>query len=77
MKRIAVLDDYQGAVLSLPCWARLVGRAAVDVFRDTPASEAALAGRLRPYEIVVAIRERTRFTASLLERLPGLELLAL
>jgi phosphoglycerate dehydrogenase-like enzyme len=77
VKRIAVLDDYQGAVLSLPCWAGLTGRAAVDAFRDTPASEGALAGRLRPYEIIVPIRERTRFTASLLERLPGLELLAL
>ena len=77
MKQIAVLDDYQGAVLSLPCWARLAGRAAVDVFRDTLASEGALAGRLRPYEIIVPIRERTRFTASLLERLSGLELLAL
>jgi phosphoglycerate dehydrogenase-like enzyme len=77
VKRIAVLDDYQGAVLSLPCWARLTGRATVDAFRDTPASEGELAGRLRPYEIIVPIRERTRFTASLLERLPGLELLAL
>jgi len=77
VKRIAVLDDYQGAVLSLPCWAGLAGRAAVDAFRDTPASEGALAGRLRPYEIIVPIRERTRFTAPLLERLPSLELLAL
>jgi phosphoglycerate dehydrogenase-like enzyme len=77
VKRIAVLDDYQGAVLSFPCWARLAGRAAVDVFRDTPASEEALAGRLRPYEIIVPIRERTRFTASLLEWLPSLKLLAL
>ncbi len=77
MKRIAVLDDYQGAALSLPCWARLAGRAAVDVFRDTPASEGELASRLRPYEIIVPIRERTRFTASLFERLPSLELLAL
>jgi phosphoglycerate dehydrogenase-like enzyme len=77
VKRIAVLDDYQGAVLSLPCWARLAGWATVDVFRDTPASEGALVDRMRPYEIIVPIRERTRFTASLLERLPSLELLAL
>ncbi len=77
MKRIAVLDDYQGAVLSLPCWARLAGRAAIDVYRDVPANEQTLLRRLRPYQIIVPIRERTRFPASLLEQLPSLELLSL
>ena len=77
MKRIAVLDDYQGVVLSLPYWAGLAGRASVDVYRDTPADQEALAGRLQRYEIVVPIRERTRFPASLLQGLRSLELLAL
>ena len=77
MKRVAVLDDYQEVVLSLPYWAQLAGRATVDAYRDTPADEEALARRLQPYEIVVPIRERTRFPASLLQRLPSLELLAL
>jgi phosphoglycerate dehydrogenase-like enzyme len=77
VKRVAVLDDYQGEVLALPCWQRLAGRATVDLYRDTLASEEALARRLQPYEILVPIRERTRFSASLLARLPALELLAL
>jgi phosphoglycerate dehydrogenase-like enzyme len=77
MKRIAILDDYQGTVLLLPYWARLAGRAMVDAFRDTIASEDGLVRRLGPYEILVLIRERTRFPASLLARLPALELLAL
>ncbi len=77
MKRIAILDDYQGTAASLPYWSRLNGRASVDLFRDTLASEDALAARLRPYEILVLIRERTRFPASLIQRLPALELLAL
>lgn len=77
MKRIAVLDDYQGVVLSLPYWARLAGRASVDAYRDTPANEGALVRRLRQYEILVPIRERTAFPASVLDRLPSLELLAL
>jgi phosphoglycerate dehydrogenase-like enzyme len=77
MKRIAVLDDYQGVVLSLPYWERLAGRASVDVYRDTLADEGALVRRLRQYEIVVPIRERTAFSASLLDRLTSLELLAL
>jgi phosphoglycerate dehydrogenase-like enzyme len=76
MKRIAILDDYQGMVLSLPYWERLKDRARVEVFRDTLADEDALARRLTPYEILVLIRERTRFPASLLARLPNLEFLA-
>jgi phosphoglycerate dehydrogenase-like enzyme len=77
VKRVAVLDGYQGEVLALPCWQRLAGRAAVDLYRDTLGSEDALARRLAPYEILVPIRERTRFAASLLARLPALGLLAL
>lgn len=77
VKRIALLDDYQGVVLSLPFWAGLAGRATVDVYRDTLANEESLARRLRPYEIIVPIRERTHFPASLLEQLPSLELLSL
>ena len=77
MKRIAILDDYQGAALSAASWGQLDGRASVDVYRDTVTSEDDLVARLAAYEILVLIRERTRFPASLLARLPALELLAL
>ncbi len=77
MKHIAVLDDYQDAVRSLPYWTSLAERATLEVYRDAPPSEEALARRLQPYEIVVPIRERTIFTASLLKQLGNLELLAL
>jgi phosphoglycerate dehydrogenase-like enzyme len=49
----------------------------VDVYRDALRSEDDLVARLAAYEIIVLIRERTRFPASLLARLPALELLAL
>ncbi|HSB68296.1 MAG TPA: D-2-hydroxyacid dehydrogenase family protein [Candidatus Methylomirabilis sp.] len=77
MKRIAVLDDYQDIARSMPGWDSLADRATIAVFRDTLTSLDALAERLEPYEILVPIRERTRFTKALLERLPRLELLAL
>ena len=77
MKRVAILDDYQGAALCVPAWQRLSGRAMVEVFRDTLHHEDELARRLSPFEILVLIRERTRFPASLLAELPKLELLAL
>ncbi len=76
-RRIVVLDEYQGVVLSLPYWTRLTGRVSVDVFRDTQTAEDALVERLDGYEIVVLIRERTRFPASLLERLRALRHLAM
>ena len=61
----------------MPNWERLRERATVEGFRDTLTDEAQLAQRLAPYEILVLIRERTRFPASLLARLPRLEVLAL
>ncbi len=39
--------------------------------------ERELVDRLRPFQIVVSIRERTSFTANILQQLPTLELLAL
>jgi lactate dehydrogenase-like 2-hydroxyacid dehydrogenase len=75
--RVAILDDYAGLARTLPCWDGLRGRVSVESFGDTLADEAALAARLAPYPVVVGIRERTRFTASLLARLPALRLLAL
>jgi phosphoglycerate dehydrogenase-like enzyme len=47
----------------------------VHVFRDHLADQGALVDRLKEFEIVVAMRERTPFPRSLLERLPRLKLL--
>ena len=77
MTRVAIIDDWGGMVRPLAPWTRLDGRASVDAFQDTLADESALAQRLAPYEIVVAIRERTRFMAGVISRLPALKLLAL
>ena len=77
MTRIAIIDDWGGMVRPLAPWTRLDGRATIDAFQDTLADESALAQRLAAYEIIVAIRERTRFTAGLINRLPALKLLAL
>jgi D-3-phosphoglycerate dehydrogenase len=73
--KIAVLDDYQDACRTLDAWSKLAGHD-VTVFRDTLKDEDALAERLEDFEGLVLIRERTRFTASLLERLPKLRALS-
>ena len=46
------------------------------MFRDTLKDEDALVARLKDFEALGLIRERTRFTASLLERLPKLRALS-
>jgi phosphoglycerate dehydrogenase-like enzyme len=76
MLRVALLDDYQGVALRCADWNRLDGKAAVEAFRDHLTDEDTLARRLAPFDMVMALRERTRFPRSLLARLPQLKLIA-
>lgn len=73
--RVAVLDDYQGVALSMADWSGLEGRVTVDTFTDHLSDREALVRRLRDYEVVVAMRERTAFDAALVAELPNLRLL--
>jgi phosphoglycerate dehydrogenase-like enzyme len=73
--RVAVLDDYQDAAREFGPWDELGGAAEVTVFTDHLADADALAGRLEPFDVIVARRERTRVPRQLLERLPRLRLL--
>ena len=75
LPRVAVLDDYQQAALTSADWSPLAGRADVTVFTGHVADPAALAARLAPFEVIVAMRERTPFPADLLRQLPALKLL--
>ncbi|NMJ39689.1 D-2-hydroxyacid dehydrogenase family protein [Roseomonas sp. JC162] len=74
LKRLAILDDYQGVALSLGPWDRLKG-VEVTVFRDTITDREALVQRLAPFDAILAMRERTPFPRALIERLPNLRLL--
>jgi len=75
MARVALLDDYQGVALRMADWKSLPKEAQVAVFQDHLADEGAVAARLADFDIVMALRERTPFPRSLLERLPKLKLL--
>lgn len=77
IKRLAVLDDYQGAAFAQPYWKRIENRVELEGYRDTLHDEDRIVERLRPYQIVVPIRERTHFSKRILERLPALEMLSL
>lgn len=73
--RVAVLDDYQNVALVMGPWSELAPMAHVTVFNDHINDEDALVERLAAFEVVVAMRERTPFPASVLRRLPALRLL--
>lgn len=73
--RVAILDDYFNKALELTDWSPLDGRADITVFNDYMGGEDKVAEALADFEIIVGMRERTPFPASLIERLPKLKLL--
>ncbi|KIJ26141.1 hypothetical protein M422DRAFT_272834 [Sphaerobolus stellatus SS14] len=73
--RIAILDDYQGVALTLGDWSALQGKVQIDVYQDTLLDEGALVERLKPYGIICTMRERTKITTQLLDKLPNLKLI--
>lgn len=73
--RLSILDDYQGVALDMADWAPLQGRVEIVVERKPFADEDEAARSLANSEILAAMRERTPFPRSLVERLPNLKLL--
>jgi phosphoglycerate dehydrogenase-like enzyme len=73
--QVAVLDDYQEVARELGPWEALDGAAEVTFFHDHIANPGVLRDLLEPYEVIVAMRERTPFTAERLASLPRLRLL--
>ncbi|HVR97846.1 MAG TPA: D-2-hydroxyacid dehydrogenase family protein [Thermoanaerobaculia bacterium] len=73
--RILIPDDYQDAVRTLACFSQLADHD-VTIFTNTVKDLDALAERLQPAEALVLIRERTRITDALLDRLPRLKLIS-
>src|SRR5262249_31154611 len=74
--KIAIADDYQDMVHKLACYS-LIAAHDVTRYRKPARGLDELVERLRDADVVVAVRERVRFSRALLERLPKLKLLAL
>jgi phosphoglycerate dehydrogenase-like enzyme len=72
--KVAVLDDYQRRARELADWDALGSETELSFFHtQIPADE--LPQRLADFDVLVIMRERTRFHRELLERLPKLGLL--
>jgi phosphoglycerate dehydrogenase-like enzyme len=71
--RVTVLDDYQRAFEATAAIRRLRAKVEVEILTAKLSSEAAVAAALKGSRAIIPVRERTKFTASLLKALPDLE----
>jgi phosphoglycerate dehydrogenase-like enzyme len=74
--QVAILDDYQGVALKSADWSPLNGKANITVFRDHLSDLGAVVERLKPFDVLCVMRERTPLTRAILEQLPNLKLIA-
>ncbi len=77
MTKVAVLDDWQGVARSSTDWSPLIARSELVFFEQAFNGEEDVAKQLADFEILLTMRERTPFPASLINRLPKLRMLAI
>lgn len=77
MTRVAVLDDWQRLARDCADWAPLERRAQVTFFDKPFVGQDDVARELAPFDIVLAMRERTPFPAPLVDRLNRLRMFGL
>lgn len=73
--RIAIIDDYIDIALTLVDWSSIASRAGIVAFNRPFADEDDIVASLAGFDIVVTLRERTPFPATLLRRLTDLKYL--
>ncbi|ROM48594.1 hydroxyacid dehydrogenase [Pseudomonas canadensis] len=73
--QIAVIDDWQSVASGVVDWSVLEGVGQVHFLHDYPADTAAMIERLRGFEVICVMRERSTFDKTLLQGLPKLKLL--
>lgn len=72
--KIAILDDYHDVAKRYADWGSLGGDAEVRIFNNFIPDDQVLA-TLEPFDVIVAMRERTPFPADRIRALPNLRLL--
>lgn len=73
--QIAVLDDWQSVASGVVDWTVLDSIGQVSFLHEFPADTATMVERLKSFEIICVMRERTLFNDALLSQLPKLKLL--
>ncbi|AZF64220.1 D-2-hydroxyacid dehydrogenase family protein [Pseudomonas sp. LBUM920] len=73
--QIAVIDDWQDVASGVVDWSVLQSVGQVHFLHDYPADTAWMIERLKGFEVICVMRERSTFDRALLEGLPRLKLL--
>ncbi|WP_289329071.1 D-2-hydroxyacid dehydrogenase family protein [Pseudomonas sp. 'CRE Jenny 4'] len=73
--QIAVLDDWQNVASDVVDWSTLDSVSMVHFLHDYPADTATMIERLKGFEVICLMRERSTFDKALLQGLPKLKLL--
>jgi len=73
--KIAVLDDYQNVALTSADWSVLNGKTDITIFNDHLFEEEQIIERLKPFDVICVMRERTPLSRSLVSKLPNLKLI--
>lgn len=74
--RIAVLDDFEKIAATVPSFERLKSRAEVTILRDRLDSSDKIVETLRPFDMILLMRERTPFSDQEYARLPNLKFIS-
>ncbi|TFY91287.1 D-2-hydroxyacid dehydrogenase family protein [Pseudomonas nabeulensis] len=73
--QIAVIDDWQDVASSVVDWSALEAVGQVHFLHDYPAETAVMIERLKGFDVICVMRERSTFDKALLQGLPKLKLL--
>jgi D-3-phosphoglycerate dehydrogenase len=73
--RCAILDDYQSVALKLADWAKIKDQLEIRVFNEHLGASDKVIAALQGFAIIVAMRERTAFSKTVIDALPDLKLL--
>ncbi|HVY05614.1 MAG TPA: D-2-hydroxyacid dehydrogenase family protein [Burkholderiales bacterium] len=75
--RVAVLDDWQAVARQSADWGALQDRADLFFFEEPFADQEKLAKAVSEFDVIIAMRERTKFSKVLIDSLPRLRMIAL
>ncbi|PRA27866.1 D-2-hydroxyacid dehydrogenase family protein [Pseudomonas poae] len=73
--QIAVIDDWQNVASGVVDWSALEAVGKVHFLHDYPAETAVMIERLKGFDVICVMRERSTFDKALLQGLPKLKLL--
>jgi D-3-phosphoglycerate dehydrogenase len=73
---IAILDDFEKIAHTVPTFDKLKARADISLLRERLDTSEKIVQTLRPFDIIVLMRERTSFTGNEYRQLPNLRFIS-